>query len=97
MSGAFALEVATTFAFVLLFGGLVLVIVRLLRGPTLADRILALDTLTMLGLALIATFALRTGFSLYIDLGIGLALVAFLSTVAFARYLMRRGDGEGGK
>jgi multicomponent Na+:H+ antiporter subunit F len=61
------------------------------RGPTLADRILGLDTLTVLAIGLIGTFALRTGLYLYADIAIALALVGFLSTVAFARYLLSRG------
>jgi multicomponent Na+:H+ antiporter subunit F len=83
--------VVTTIAFALLGLAMLATLVRIVRGPTLADRILGLDTLTVLAIGLIGTFALRTGLYLYADIAIALALVGFLSTVAFARYLLSRG------
>lgn len=92
MSGAVVLSYATAIALVLLTGALLLALVRLVRGPSLADRILALDLITTLAIGYIAVFALRTGFALYLDIAIAIGLVGFLSTVAFARYLLRRGE-----
>jgi|EndMetStandDraft_3_1072993.scaffolds.fasta_scaffold908994_2 multicomponent Na+:H+ antiporter subunit F len=83
--------VVTTIAFALLGLAMLATLIRIVRGPTLADRILGLDTLTVLAIGLIGTFALRTGLYLYADIAIALALVGFLSTVAFARYLLSRG------
>lgn len=82
---------ATDVAFALLGLATILVVVRIVRGPTLADRILGLDMLTLLGIGAIGVFALRTRLHLYLDLAIALALVSFVATVAFARYLMSRG------
>jgi multicomponent Na+:H+ antiporter subunit F len=90
VSGLAFLHHATSVALVLLTLGLGLAVLRLIRGPTLADRILALDLITTLAIGYIATFAIRTGFSLYLDIAIAIGLVGFLSTVAFARYLMQR-------
>jgi multicomponent Na+:H+ antiporter subunit F len=87
MSGAAFLELATTVAFAILLVAILLTMIRLLLGPTLADRILALDTLTTLGLGMIAVFAIRSGIALYLDIAISVALVGFLATVALARYL----------
>jgi multicomponent Na+:H+ antiporter subunit F len=81
---------ATTLGMALLCLALLLTLIRLWRGPSLADRILALDTLSIVGLALIGVFALRTGQMAYVDIAISLALVGFLATVALARYLMHR-------
>jgi len=78
-------------AFILLGLGGLMAVVRIVRGPTLADRVLGLDMLTLLGIGAIAVFALRTQLYLYLDLAIALALVGFVSTVAFARYLISRG------
>ena len=78
-------------AFVLLGLAATMVVVRIIRGPTLADRILGLDVLTLLGIGAIGIFALRTGLSLYLDLAIALALVGFVATIAFARYLISQG------
>lgn len=78
-----------------LIAALVLSTVRLIRGPTLPDRVVALDLLTMLLVAFLALFALATGVGAYLDAAVALALVAFLATVAFARFIDRSEDDEG--
>jgi len=85
------IETVTTICFVLLGLAMIGAIVRVVVGPTLADRILGLDTITVLAVGIIALFAVRTGLTLYADIAIGVALVGFLSTAAFARYLLSRG------
>ena len=82
---------ATSISLVLLGFAMALAIFRVIRGPSLADRILGLDTITTLGIGVIAVFAVRTGLYLYVDIALTLALLGFLSTVAFARYLLSRG------
>ncbi|RUT31030.1 cation:proton antiporter [Arsenicitalea aurantiaca] len=94
MSGGEILAYSTTFALVVLGIALLLVLVRLILGPTLADRILALDTLTTVALGFIGAIALRTGYFLYLDIAVSLALVGFLATVAFARYLLKKAEAE---
>jgi multicomponent Na+:H+ antiporter subunit F len=94
LSGAAFLELATSIALVLMTGAVVLAVVRLILGPTLADRILSLDLITTLAVGYIAVIAVRTGFMLYIDIGISIALVGFLSTVALARYLLQRAEAR---
>ncbi len=64
--------------------------VRLVLGPSLADRVVSLDLVTVLLIAVAALLALKTGEPVYLDLGLALALVGFLATVAFARYAERR-------
>lgn len=66
-----------------------LTIFRLLRGPTFADRVVALDMLALLGIAFIGAIAVATQEYAYLDVAIALALVGFLATVAFARYIYR--------
>jgi multicomponent Na+:H+ antiporter subunit F len=90
MSGALALQWASQAALGLLLVGMLLAVIRLIRGPNLGDRILALDMITVLATGFIGGVAVLTGFSLYIDIAIALALIGFLSTVALARYLMSR-------
>lgn len=100
MSGALILSYGTSVALILLTGAMVLTIIRLILGPTLGDRILALDVITTLAIGYIATFAVRTGFALYLDIAIAIGLLGFLSTVAFARYLMKQAEARearGGK
>lgn len=81
---------ATTIALAILSLALVLVFVRLVRGPSLADRILALDTMMTLAIGYIGVIAMRTGIMVYLDVAIAIGLLGFLSTVAFARYLLQR-------
>lgn len=65
---------------------------RLVRGPSLADRVVALDLMAVLAAGLIATYAIHTEQRVYLDAAIVVALIAFLATVAFARYLEKGGD-----
>lgn len=88
---ALFLRIATGIALVLFSAAFVLMVVRIVRGPTLPDRIIALDMLVAAVVGFIATIAVRTGQMLYVDVAISLALVGFLSTVAFARFVLARG------
>jgi multicomponent Na+:H+ antiporter subunit F len=103
MTGTEALDAATLVGLVVLSIALVVTIVRIVIGPTLPDRILALDLLTVMGLAFVGVVAIRSGLMLYLDIAIALALLGFLATIAFARYVMMRhriavaGRPEGGE
>jgi multicomponent Na+:H+ antiporter subunit F len=66
---------------------------RVVIGPTLPDRILALDMLVVTVIGFIAVIGIRTGYTLYVDIAIALGLVGFLATVAFARFVLSRGTG----
>jgi len=90
IDGAEVLRWAADAAIALLLLAMLLVLVRLARGPNLGDRIMALDTLTTLAVGLIGALTVRTGLTLYLDIAIAIALVGFLSTVALARYLLAR-------
>jgi multicomponent Na+:H+ antiporter subunit F len=87
------IDIATTIALGLLGFALLATLIRIIRGPTTADRILGLDTITLIGIGIVGVFAVRTGLYLYVDIAVAVALVGFLSTVAFARYLLSR-SGE---
>lgn len=68
--------------------------VRLVRGPSLPDRVIALDLITVQSAAILAVTTITTRQSVFLDAAIVLALIAFLGTIAFARYLERRGHDE---
>jgi multicomponent Na+:H+ antiporter subunit F len=68
---------------------LVLAFVRLARGPTLPDRVVALELLTGVAVGMIAVYAVATRQAVFLDAATVLALVTFLGTVAFARYIER--------
>ncbi len=74
----------------ILTAGMLLALYRVVRGPRHADRIIALDLLSMLIVALAALYAVYSGHEAFLDVAIAYALVAFLGTVAFARYLERQ-------
>lgn len=63
---------------------------RLLRGPTLPDRVVALDFMAVVGVAALGLLAHAYGSAEYLDIAGALALIAFVSSVAFARYLERK-------
>jgi multicomponent Na+:H+ antiporter subunit F len=68
---------------------------RLWTGPTLADRVVALDLVSMLLVVFLVIFTKLSGVEAYIYVAIGLALISFLGTVAFAHYIDRtRGDSD---
>ncbi|MDX5411332.1 MAG: monovalent cation/H+ antiporter complex subunit F [Thauera sp.] len=70
-----------------------MILLRLLRGPTGADRVVAIDALTLLGVAAIATVSLMTRQAVFLDVAVVLALVSFLGTVGFA-LLFRKDDDD---
>jgi multicomponent K+:H+ antiporter subunit F len=75
-----------TLAFVL---GLVLSAYRLVRGPSVPDRILALDTMYMNALALLVLLGIVLDTKLYFEAALVIALLAFVGTVALARFVLR--------
>ncbi|MGQ9633299.1 MAG: cation:proton antiporter [Bryobacteraceae bacterium] len=77
---------------VFLGAAFLLAFVRLLRGPSLPDRVVALDLMSVLVVGLIAVHTVRTGYTVYLDVAIVLGLISFLGTVAFARYITLRGS-----
>jgi len=67
---------------------LLLTTVRLLRGPTVPDRILALDVLSMIALGILGLYATATGDPAPLDVAIGIAVIAFLATAGLAHYYL---------
>jgi multicomponent K+:H+ antiporter subunit F len=62
---------------------------RLAVGPDVLDRVLALDTLVINAIALIVVIGIWYGTTMYFEAALLFAMVGFLSTVAFCRYLLR--------
>ena len=90
MTPADALSLATFAALVMLGLALLISVVRIIIGPTLADRVLALDLMTVVAMGFVGAIAIRTGLMLYLDIAIALALLGFLATIALARYILLR-------
>ena len=82
-------DIVTTAALAMLAFAAALAFVRLLRGPTLPDRVVALDLIGVLIVCIIVAVAATTGQQAYLDVAIVIALVSFVGTVAYARYIER--------
>jgi len=67
----------------------VLTAVRAVRGPSLPDRVVALDLLSLIAIVALASHAVAERQNAYLDVATVVALITFLGTVAFARYLER--------
>lgn len=80
----------TVVAFLALSAAFLILVYRILTGPTTPDRVLALDMMVAVAVGFIATFGVRSGYFVYLDIAIALGLVGFLSTVALARFVLIR-------
>lgn len=74
-------------AFVL---AMLLSLIRLLRGPSAGDRVLALDTMYVNAMALLVLFGMKEGTALYFEAALVIAMLGFVSTVVLAKYIARR-------
>lgn len=83
------LEIATNIAFGSIGAAIALCMVRLLRGPSIADRILALDTLYISTVALLVVLGIRMKSAVFFEGALLIALLGFVATVALARFLVR--------
>ncbi|WP_429813015.1 K+/H+ antiporter subunit F [Ensifer sp. B1-9] len=62
---------------------------RMVRGPRAQDRILGLDTLYINAMLMLLTFGIRTANSIYFESALIVALIGFVSSIAFGKFLMR--------
>jgi len=83
------LEVAVVAGAAMLSAAVLLAFVRLVRGPSLPDRVVAYDLTGVLSVGIIALAAIALDQAFLLDVAIVLAVIAFLGTVALARYLER--------
>ena len=69
---------------------MVLSLIRLIIGPSLADRIIALEIMTFMIIGIVGIYSILTTQRAFLDVAVIISLISFLSTVAFAYYLERR-------
>jgi multicomponent Na+:H+ antiporter subunit F len=84
------LATAIDISFVLVMLGVAFAFIRLILGPSLPDRVVALDMTTVLIVSFCGLYAILSEDTAFIDVAIVLALVGFLATVALARFVERR-------
>jgi len=87
------LEIISEIALVTLAVALVVTFIRLVKGPTLPDRIVAMDLFGVLVVGLIVVLAGSSGVRATLDAAIVIALIGFLGTIAYATYV-ERGDPQ---
>ncbi|MDM7932696.1 K+/H+ antiporter subunit F [Tabrizicola sp.] len=82
-----------TYALIFMLGciglALLLNLVRLFNAPTITDRILTLDTITVNAIALVVLYGVWSGTGLYLEAAVLLALTGFVGTVAYCKYILR--------
>ncbi len=67
----------------------IFIVLRFIKGPQVADRVVALDLLITVGVGFISLFSIITNNAIFLDVAMIFALIAFLSTVAFSYYLFK--------
>jgi len=87
--GHIFLDFAGPIALITVLAGILLAFVRLVKGPDAADRIVALDLISVLIVAFLAAYSIYSRETSFLDVAIAYALIAFLGTAALARFLMR--------
>jgi multicomponent K+:H+ antiporter subunit F len=80
---------ATTLALGLLGVAMVLALWRLLRGPDVVDRVVAIDMLYVNSCAVLLVWGIRMDTMLHFEAALVIAMMGFLTTVAFAKFLLR--------
>lgn len=85
------LEGAITLSYLLLSVSLLTAFARLVSGPSLPDRVVALELMASLMVAFIGVYTVSNGVTAFLDVAMVLALTAFLAAVGFARYLEKGG------
>ena len=82
-------EFATQFALVTLGISMLIAVIRLVKGPSLPDRVVAMDLLGVLVVGLIVVLSASTNVRATLDAAIVIALIAFVATVAYGTYIER--------
>ncbi|MDO9622131.1 MAG: cation:proton antiporter [Moraxellaceae bacterium] len=85
---------AVTIAYFLISLSFLIIFIRLVRGPTLPDRVVALELMATLTLAYIGIYSIDSGKDHFLDVGLVIALTSFLAAIGFARYLEKRGSSD---
>lgn len=84
------MQIVNTTVIVTLSLALLMAFYRLVRGPSLPDRVIALDLISMIIAGMMTASVIRTRQPVFLDAVTVMAVVSFFGTIAFARYLERR-------
>lgn len=84
------IEIAISISLYAVGLAMLLALWRLLRGPSLPDRILALDTLNIDAIALLVLYGMLTQSRVYFEAALVIAMLGFVSTLVLSKYILRR-------
>ena len=76
-----------TIAIFIAAAGMLLALFRLIKGPTVADRAVSLDVMTIIGISVIGFISFVSGRIIYLDVALVYGLISFLGIIALARYV----------
>lgn len=82
------------FVFPILSISILMVFIRLYKGPRIVDRVVALDLIITMGIGIITAYSIRTKQEIFLDIAVILALIAFLGTIAFSFYIVKTKNQE---
>lgn len=86
------MTVVLDIALLLLALSTALCLVRLLRGPSLPDRVIALDQIGIHVVGLTAVYSIQVGRAVFLDVAVVIALLSFMTSLAFARFIEQGKD-----
>lgn len=89
MSPQDLMDLALKGAFVAVMIGQIMSMIRLVMGPSTGDRILALDTMVVNAIGLIVLLGIAQGSRVYFEVSLIIAMLGFVSTVAYAKFVLR--------
>jgi len=81
------ITIASNVSFTLLLVALIFALIRLLKGPSVFDRIIALDLIASIAIGFIIIYSILVKRELYFDLAIIISLISFLGTLAVSTFL----------
>jgi multicomponent Na+:H+ antiporter subunit F len=90
MNGEWLLWLETVFILPLIMSCYILAFIRLWRGPSLLDRVIALDLMALFTVGICAVYAITRNQAIFMDIATVLALLSFLATIAFAQFIEER-------
>ena len=88
------LDVVINIVYFMLSVALLFGFIRLIKGPSLPDRVVSLELIASIVVGYVGVHAIDTGVSSLLDVAIVIALTAFLTAVGFARFLERGGPRD---
>ncbi|MBE0481943.1 MAG: pH regulation protein F [Bacterioplanes sp.] len=80
--------------YILMSLALLVAFLRLMKGPSLPDRVVALELIASIVVGFVGVHAIDTGVASLLDVAIVIALMAFLAAIGFARFIERRGTAN---